>query len=480
MVSPTFLPLLATDFDSIKAELIARAKQVFPDWSDLQESNNMIMLLELFAGIQEQNMVYLDRRAREAYLQYAQDPENVVALAWGLGYTPKYQTPSTVEAQLTVSPQFQGSTPILAGTKFATTDSDIFYEVSESFSFPAGVDTYGPVVLKQQETWNITGVGDGGTNQQLVLLKTPVMPDTVSLSVDGVPWTQIEHFVDSDSASQHYQVTCDLDGKATIKFGDGINGKAPGDGAVFNGTYKTGGGKVGTIGANQLGDCVTVVVDSYSGQAVSLSATNTVAATPGEDRESTAQIKVHARSNLKASRVLLSLEDVEDFVAQLSGVEAVKAINWLTVPSLPHHIVQIYVAPLGAALNGGAPSATLLARVENQVTQVKPLVLGTIPQVLGPVYKELHYALQVGVQSGYAATDVGNRVTAMLRSLFDPTVENKWGFTPAFGQQVYKSQLVMILQQVEGVRNIDITSPGDLLLQPYEYPLLKEVTVNFS
>lgn len=476
MTAP-YLPLLSTDFASIRQELIDRVRLKFPDWSDVQDSNNMIMLIELFAGIQEQTIVYVNRQARECFLQLAQDPNNVEELAKGLGYTPQYQTPAVVTATIKNPSTLQGSTPIPAGTKFATTIPNMFYETVSPFTFPAGLAEYGPVVLQQQETWPISAVGTGVANQVVTLVKTPVMPNTVALLIDGELWTKVDHFVDSVSTSKHFRVKVDIKGRAALQFGDGINGKSPSNGASIGGTYKTGGGKAGTITANQLTYCVSEVLDAFSGQALSLSAVNATAATPGADKETTDQIRARAVSNLKAPRALLTLEDVEEYVKQIPGVEAVKAINWLTVSSLPHHIVQVYVAPTGAALSGAAPSPILIAAVENLITVEKPIVMGNVPQIMSPTYHEIDYNLEVGIRSGYEAVDVTSRVEAQLRELFDPTIPNIWGFTPGFGQQVYESLLIMILQQVEGVRNIDVVSPGDVLLQPHEYPKLGVLSV---
>lgn len=477
MTAPTYLPLLATDFESIKQELINRVSVNFPDWSDKQDSNNMLMLIEMFAGIQEQTLVYLNRQARECFLQHAQDPANVVELARGMGYEPQYQTPASVSAMLTSSAAFQGSTPIRAGTKFATNLSNVFYETTTDFTWPAGTSQYGPVVLWQQETWPISGLGSGVGNQTVSLLKTPVLPDTINLIIDGETWTKVDHFVDSVSTSKHFLVKMDLKGRATLYFGDGVNGRNPSAGSTLGGTYKTGGGKAGSITANQLRQCVSEIIDNFSGQSMAVTAVNADAATPGGDRETPDQTRVRARSNLKAPRSLLTLEDVEAHVSQLPGVEAVKALNWLSAPSLPHHIVQIFVAPLGAALNGQAPSPTLIASVENLVTVEKPIVMGNVPQVLGPTYHVINYTINVGIKSGYEAVDVISRVTAQMQELFDPSIENVWGFKPAFGFQIYESHLLMILQQVAGVRNVDILSPGDVLLQYNEYPKLGTLEV---
>ena len=474
---PPYLPLLATDFESIKAELINRAKALFPDWSDVQESNNMIMLIEMFAGTQEQTIVYLNRQARECFLKYAQDPSNVEALAWGLGYTPKYQTPSSVSAMIAASGAPEGSTPIPAGTKFSTTMDNVFYETVNSFTFPAGATSVGPVLLNQQETWDISGTGTGLPNQTVSLIKSPVMPTSIVAIVDGKVWEQVEHFVDSDATSEHYKVTVDLYGYATLHFGDGVNGKMPSGGGGIGGTYKTGGGKNGAIAANQLSTCVSSILDSMSGKPLSLSASNAFAAVPGGDKETVDQIRVRAPSNLKTPRSLLTLEDIEAEVIQLPGIEAVKAVNWLLTPALPHHIVQVYVAPTGAALTGATPTAALIASVETFITVTKPIVMGNVPQVMGPTYRVVDYTIQVGIKPGYEAVDVTGRVTAQLRALFDLETENIWGFKPTFGHQIYESHLIMILQQVPGVRNVNIVSPGNVLLAANEYPRLGTVTV---
>jgi len=89
----TSLPLTNVTADTIQQELIDRISVQFPDWTDQQASNNMIMLLEQISGVAELLYAYINRMAREAFIQYALDPNNVFAHAKGLGYLPKFQTP---------------------------------------------------------------------------------------------------------------------------------------------------------------------------------------------------------------------------------------------------------------------------------------------------------------------------------------------------------------------------------------------------
>jgi hypothetical protein len=72
---------------------------------------------------------------------------------------------------------------------------------------------------------------------------------------------------------------------------------------------------------------------------------------------------------------------------------------------------------------------------------------------------------------------VAAAVYQKLLSLFDPAQTNIWGFVPQFGMPIYNSVLVSILQQVEGVRNLAIASPGDMTLSFSEFPILGSVSV---
>jgi hypothetical protein len=465
------IPLAAVTADQIRVEFISMLKTYFPDWTDQLDSNNMIVLVELFSMLAEINYGYLDRRAREAFIQYALDPNNIVAHARGLGYSPKYQTPAVVDAILKVSQNVTAATPIPIGSKVQSLVSGIVFETTQAYTIPNGANTLN-VSLTQWESHTKNFSGDGTPFQSILLDTTPVIPDSIVVTVDGVVWTKVDFFVESRATDNHYRVLVGADGSASIMCGNGISGK------VFHGgtgaaagvvSYKTGGGKAGTIGPYMLANMSSTIRDAGTNALLTITAMNPLASTPGVDRETPDQVRYNAINQCRTSKVLLSLEDIVAEVLTVSGVVATKALNWTTEPSLTRYMIQIFVAPTGL----GTCSPALLTAVRNAISVNKQTVMGTMPIVMAANYNHLNFIINLHVKTGYGYATVSQAVHQKLLDLFDPTQTNIWGFSPDFGMDIYSSVLVSILQQIDGVRNIAILSPGDITLANSEFPVVQ-------
>lgn len=468
----TSLPLTNVTADTIQQELIDRISVQFPDWTDQQASNNMIMLLEQISGVAELLYAYINRMAREAFIQYALDPNNVFAHAKGLGYLPKFQTPSVLTAFITSTSPVSANTVIPAGTRFSTNVSGIFYETTQDITMASGFRQAGPVQMYQQVSNLDTFTGSGLANQSLTLNGSPVMPTTLVVKVNNITWTYQPNFNNSDSNSTDYTWVMTAAGNCIIAFGDGINGKKVPLNATITATYKTGGGSTGAILADQLAQCVSTVQDAGTHATLSLSASNDLAATPGADPETLNQVRYNAIASIKAPRVLVSRQDIEDAVAQVPGVQVASAVNWEVSPNIPRYLVELFIVPVG----GGQPTPDLVDAINTQLSTTTPIVMGVTAVVVPPTYVTLNFTVQVGVLPGYSQTTINNNVATTIRNLFDPTQVNAFNYKPKFGMSIYMSQLIAILQQISGVNFINITVPGDTQLDINVFPLVGAIT----
>src|SRR5439155_17279775 len=75
------------------------------------------------------------------------------------------------------------------------------------------------------------------------------------------------------------QYDYDGDRGDTIRFGDGTFGEIPTDGAVFDVTYRVGGGAIGNVAADSITQAST------NAQKEDIAVTNPLAATGGDDAE---------------------------------------------------------------------------------------------------------------------------------------------------------------------------------------------------
>lgn len=467
----TELPVTTVTANDLQQEFINKISTQFKDWTDTQASNNMIMLAETISAIAELEYAYVNRLARECFIQFALDPRNVYAHARGLGYVPQFQSASLVQAVIQSASALTADTVIPSGTQFTSILNSVIYETTGAVVIRAGQTASSSVQLAQRQSWTDTFTGTSVGNQQVALNQSPVMPASIVVTINGTIWTYALNFVDSVSTDQVYTWFEDGTGVCTVVFGNGITGKNPPLNATIQIAYQTGGGSVNAVPANGLTTCVSQVTDSGSGALLSLSAYNALAAAPGADVETSDEIRAHAIANLIAPSVLLTRLDVQDAVSTLSGVQQCVVVNWETLAALPRNVVQIFVLPVG----GGQPSAGLLASVLNYVTVTRQLVMGVIPYAYGPTFRVLNFVISLGVLAGFNQAAVENAVTETLVNMFNPAIVTP-NFIPIFGMGVFMSQITTIFQGVSGVNNSTITSPGDTQLGQNEFPLLGTVT----
>lgn len=97
------------------------------------------------------------------------------------------------------------------------------------------------------------GSGDGSPDQTFTLDETEVIDGSVLFFISGAAWTQVDSFASSSEVSEHYRVTIDDDGEATVLTGDGINGAVvPVGSANATAEYRVGGESDGNVGADQI------------------------------------------------------------------------------------------------------------------------------------------------------------------------------------------------------------------------------------
>ena len=89
---------LNKDFSKFRENLIQYAKTYFPkSYSDFNESSPGMMFIEMAAYVGDILSYYTDDSLKESLLLYAEDKQNVVALANYLGYKPKVTSPAICE-----------------------------------------------------------------------------------------------------------------------------------------------------------------------------------------------------------------------------------------------------------------------------------------------------------------------------------------------------------------------------------------------
>lgn len=301
------------DFDSHFDDLQARMQIRFAaDFNDFALSALGIMLVDIIAFGLDSLSFYLDRRATDLYLETARSRKSVARLARQVGYKMRAATAASVDLNVLIDDVLAVTVPIPAGFKFKGPNDLVFETALEVVWTPTeqanGIIKKVPVY--QGETFTENFVSDGTSNQVFELRRVPadnfVVSGSVFVKVDGAEWEESE-FLTFDPTDQ-YEVGFN-DDPPTVRFGDGVAGNIPANGASIVVTYVASRGKAGNVVKDTITEAVNPLVVNF--QTVDLIVTNPAGASGGDDAEDLVHAKIFAGQVFKSRHVAITRNDYE-------------------------------------------------------------------------------------------------------------------------------------------------------------------------
>jgi hypothetical protein len=295
------------------------------------------------------------------------------------------------------------------------------------------------------------GEGPSTTAASLLLTDPHIAaPEVTKLDVHTATqilanWTPVTTLLESHALSTDFAVETENDGHALIRFGDGVYGLNPPEGAHIFVQYRIGVGTQGNVGADSLAH---VINPGFSGvDAVR----NPLPAWGGIDPQPIEQVKLQAPAAFRAIQYRAVTEADYAEVAERSPdvAQAVATFRWTG----SWYTVFITIDPAGR--NDVPPE--MAERVRSWVTQFTQA--GYDLEINAPVFVPLDLVIDICVAPYHFRGDVEQAVLKALsnRAFADGT---RGFFHPdnfSFGQPLYLSQLYAAVVAVEGVDSASVT-----------------------
>jgi hypothetical protein len=314
------------------------------------------------------------------------------------------------------------------------------------------------------------GFGTGFPSQQVVLPDAPVERESFRLTtLEQNQWHRWELRQDFDASSRkdfHVQLDAST---GTATFGDGEKGRVPPElrapGApsleqcLIFAHYRSTRTQAGNLAQgliNQLADSQhnrAVLTDWSTAKAEMVSIANPLPAAGGAAAETIAHASGRADSVVKASKRAVTLADYEQLAMQTPGTHVARVTARANLhPSFPclkaPGMITVILLPF---LPHGRPTPTpgLLATVGAYLRRRR--IVGTRVEVVGPTYLEVSVRAQVQSLRGVNKAALQNAVVAALNKFLDPLVGGPEGSGWPFGRDVYRSEIMRIIDEVPGV-----------------------------
>jgi len=434
------------DYEAVRQELVQRIPTITDRWTDFNESDLGMVLLELFCGLGDMLLFYLDNQANEAYLPTARQRQNVINLTNLVNYRLDLPVAATTTLYFRLAAPLPGPLTVPRHTRCrATTDQgNVDFATAEDLVIDAGT-LDGMVGGIQGVPAEETFVTDGSQGQVLRLTAKDIAQGSIEVWVGGVKWTEVRTFYESTPADAHYILATDALDQTSVTLGDGQYGLLPPSGQVVAVRHlKTlgAGGNIGKRLVNSLLDAVT-----FQGEQVKLTVTNIQVASNGNARESLDHARKQAPAELASLWRAVTKADYVALAEGFAGVAKAQVLDVNDCVNLGYYHVCVVIAPDG----GGLPSQLLKDQVLAFLNDRKLLTVTV--HVKDPVYVPIDTEAEIYVYRDYDRYAVLDAVMGKVREAlaFDSV---------RFAQDIYFSDLVALLDGVEGVSHVVMSHPA--------------------
>lgn len=409
------------DFQTIKQDLLTRASNVAPDWTDRDPSDFGMLLVDLWAYMGDIMHYYIDRAAGEAFIETATQRESILAYANLFDYKPNLRT--SAKATVTIANAGSSTALIPLGTQFvAQYDNKYYYFYSTSgasvgASVPAGGSAVIDVTEGEQVIEEIlTTSASGEPSQSYILRNEDVAPGSVRVYVyedvlNPSEWQKVDSLYQVDTGVGAFTVYVDANENTQIVFGNRINGRIPPTGVKITATYTTCSGASGNIPANNI-------KAFRSTTSADLSIQSSSSGTGGMDIESVTSMKRSIQSITRAQNRAVTIRDFADLTMKVSGVsKAVAAYDsgTSTVTVYPVPYVSDYMSYTGYTI--AIPSSTQTEAVA--LLQPLAMVGVTVASATALTVNRVDINLTVKVLDRYVAPWIERDIRAAIANIFD-------------------------------------------------------------
>ena len=343
--SPPQISYTARDFSLIRTDLLAFVQATRPDdFTDFNDSNLGVMLIDLLAYVGDLLSYGQDITAQEVFLATARRLESALRFARSVGFVPRSAISATVVVVSGTLPAniVTFGAVVQAGSSI-TGANGLTYSLDEDQTIVPGSST-ASFTLREGQQFTEAFSPSKLSNQTFTVSRGIVEEDSWDVYVGDASnplneWTQVDNVLFETSESPTYEVFFDGQGRLSVTFGNGTAGQIPP--ATVTVVYRITNGLAGNAGINTVrGTMLASVVGTQTTAAVSV-INSTQAATGGQDREGVNELRVSIPAFLRTLDKVTTITDYEQLVATQAGV----ALAFADVPisGLSGNVVRVHV-----------------------------------------------------------------------------------------------------------------------------------------
>ena len=313
------------------------------------------------------------------------------------------------------------------------------------------------------------GGGDGAPYQDFNLSKFPVQQSSlslISLETTGTPpqpnwrrWTLRQDFDSSKRNDAHFLLDAT---NGVLSFGDGEKGRVPQPEAAFFVLYNWTRAEAGNLPGHEKLEFIDgphnrALIASFDNVVKEFDTmTNAMSSIAGAPAETLDGAATRAIKMLNQTNRAVTLQDYERLALATPGTQLARAearanrhpsFSCLKAPGL----ITLIVLP-NMPVTRPTPSAGLKRAVASYLQPKR--VIGTRVMVMGPDYLEIAVQATVKSFAGVSRTNLQRQIVAALNNFLHPLTGGPQGTGWPLGRDLYRSEVMQLIDQVVGVDNV--------------------------
>lgn len=349
MINTNNLSYTNRDVASIRRELISLIPSLTTKWTDFNESDLGIVLIELIAGAQDMQNFYLDSQAFETFLDTAVQDKNIRAHLRSMNYRIPLMTSARGTLRITfVDDSYKSiSIPKYTTVRSSNVSFDFNYSVSDSVVMSGNFD-YIDVPIIEGEVHSITFskndlLGNKNINnnvsRRIYLGFTNVADRSVSIEQTNEIWEECDDSLLKYEGGFYYSVHKDSEGQVYVLMSVNFLDLIP-DGESITINFLTSRGKYGVVSENVL-DTIDLVLDDV---VRIYNTTQTYGATDEPTTDDLQGMKLLARKKAVTMGRYITLDDYKQGVDEEPFIFQSVVKDW----KYPEYVNQPYLVKIWA------------------------------------------------------------------------------------------------------------------------------------
>lgn len=440
-----------TDFNALKDDMLALIPELTPEWTNANDTDLGVTLINVFCGIGDMLSYYLNEQARESYLPTARLRDTIINITNGIGYQlARPKSPST-DVQIAFSEPRNDVLTIYPYTTFSTREGGVTFVSSKEVTIrPTDMEITVP--LLQGIPYDETFDGVGGDIQEYQLEGTNVGQDmmTVIVGEEGSGKERIfyeltrELYLRHGEDKSYFMVRTDGFNRTTIQFTKIYGDDVPKAGEVVTVRYLDSLGSKGRVIANMITECHAPDLPSDITIKQPLPARN------GADRESKEKAVIQAPRELRTLWKAVTIEDYDTLFNGYPGVKKATAFDHESDRNISIHQVIVYIVPD----DGGTMTPHFRQELEEFAARIKMVTTEVI--ILDADYVVIDVEAELFIAKGTSANKAITEAEKKLADVFGLGKSD-------FGQPVRYSNIISTIESVPGIRYTKMLKPsGDV------------------